>query len=78
MENSTRLVQGMEQAERATTKQTTEAEVVKQSMEEMKQSVGDISQSAASASNAAQTAEKEVEQSRTAGSNVCDSISNFK
>lgn len=65
MENSTRLVQGMEQAERATTKQTTEAEVVKQSMEEMKQSVGDISQSAASASNAAQTAEKEVEQSRT-------------
>jgi len=65
MENSTRLVQGMEQAERATTKQTTDAEIVKQSMEEMKQSVGDISQSAASASHAAQTAEKEVEQSRT-------------
>ncbi|MBH0020677.1 methyl-accepting chemotaxis protein [Pseudoalteromonas sp. SWXJ133] len=65
MENSTRLVQGMEQAERATTKQTTDAEVVKQSMEEMKQSVGDISQSAASASHAAETAEKEVEQSRT-------------
>ncbi len=64
MENSTRLVQGMEQAERATTKQTTDAEVVKQSMEEMKQSVGDISQSAANASQAAQTAEKEVEQSR--------------
>lgn len=65
MENSTRLVQGMEQAERATTKQTTDAEIVKQSMEEMKQSVGDISQSAASASHAAETAEKEVEQSRT-------------
>ena len=64
MENSTRLVQGMEQAERATTKQTTDAEIVKQSMEEMKQSVGDISQSAANASNAAETAEKEVEQSR--------------
>ncbi|KPH61793.1 chemotaxis protein [Pseudoalteromonas porphyrae] len=65
MENSTRLVQGMEQAEKATAKQTTEAEVVKQSMEEMKQSVGDISQSAANASRAAQTAEKEVEQSRS-------------
>jgi methyl-accepting chemotaxis protein len=65
MENSTRLVQGMEQAERATTKQTTDAEIVKQSMEEMKHSVGDISQSAASASNAAQTAEKEVERSRS-------------
>lgn len=65
MENSTRLVQGMEQAERATTKQTTDAEIVKQSMEEMKQSVGDISQSAANASHAAETAEKEVEQSRT-------------
>jgi len=65
MENSTRLVQGMEQAERATSKQTSDAEVVKQSMEEMKQSVGDISQSAASASHAAETAEKEVEQSRT-------------
>ena len=65
MENSTRLVQGMEQAERATTKQTTDAEIVKQSMEEMKQSVGDISESAANASHAAETAEKEVEQSRT-------------
>ena len=64
MENSTRLVQGMERAERATTKQATDADVVKQSMEEMKQSVGDISQSAASASNAVQTAEKEVDQSR--------------
>ena len=65
MENSTRLVQGMEQAERATTKQTTDAEIVKQSMEEMKQSVGDISESAANASHAADPAEKEVEQSRT-------------
>ncbi|KTF16248.1 methyl-accepting chemotaxis protein [Pseudoalteromonas sp. H105] len=65
MENSTRLVQGMEQAERATSKQTSDAEVVKQSMEEMKQSVGDISQSAANASRAAQTAEQEVEQSRS-------------
>ena len=64
-ESSTRLVQGMEQAEQATSKQTTDAEVVKQSMEEMKQSVGDISQSAANASYAAETAEKEVEQSRT-------------
>lgn len=65
MENSTRLVQGMERAEKATTKQTTDAEVVKHSMEEMRQSVADISQSAASASHAAQTAEQEVEQSRT-------------
>lgn len=64
-ESSTRLVQGMEQAERATSKQTSDAEIVKQSMEEMKQSVGDISQSAANASSAAETAEKEVEQSRT-------------
>lgn len=64
MENSTRLVQGMEQAERATTKQSTDAEIVRQSMEEMKQSVGDISKSAANASYAAETAEKEVEQSR--------------
>ncbi|AQQ01841.1 chemotaxis protein [Pseudoalteromonas aliena] len=65
MENSTRLMQGMEQAEKATTKQTTDAEIVKQSMEEMKQSVGDISQSAGNASHAVQTAEKEVEQSRS-------------
>ncbi|MBQ4833584.1 methyl-accepting chemotaxis protein [Pseudoalteromonas sp. MMG010] len=62
--NSTRLVQGMEKAEHATTKQASDAEVVKQSMEEMKLSVGDISQSAANASHAAQTAEKEVDQSR--------------
>ncbi len=64
-ESSTRLVQGMEQAETATSKQTSDAEIVKQSMEEMKQSVGDISQSAANASSAAETAEREVEQSRT-------------
>lgn len=63
-ESSTRLVQGMEQAERATSKQTSDAEIVRQSMEEMKQSVGDISQSAANASSAAETAETEVEQSR--------------
>ncbi|WP_404343142.1 methyl-accepting chemotaxis protein [Pseudoalteromonas mariniglutinosa] len=65
MENSTRLVQGMERAETATSKQTSDAEVVKQSMEEMRQSVSDISESAASASRAAQTAEAEVEQSRS-------------
>ncbi|MBE0363587.1 hypothetical protein PULV_a1050 [Pseudoalteromonas ulvae UL12] len=63
MENSTRLVQGMEKAESATNQQTRDAEVVRQSMEEMKQSVGDISSSAASAAQAAQTAEREVEQS---------------
>jgi methyl-accepting chemotaxis protein len=63
MENSTRLVQGMEKAERATTQQSTDAEIVRQSMEEMKQSVGDISGSAANAADAAQVAEKEVEQS---------------
>ena len=63
MENSTRLVQGMEKAENATNQQTSDAEVVRQSMEEMKQSVGDISSSAASAAQAAQTAEREVEQS---------------
>jgi methyl-accepting chemotaxis protein len=55
----------MERAERATTKQTSDAEIVKQSMEEMRQSVADISHSAANASQAAQTAEREVEQSRT-------------
>lgn len=65
MENSTRLVQGMERAEKATSKQSSDAEVVKHSMEEMRQSVGDISQSAATASRAAQTAEQEVEQSRS-------------
>ncbi len=63
MENSTRLVQGMERAESATNQQASDAEVVRQSMEEMKQSVGDISSSAASASEAAQLAEQEVEQS---------------
>lgn len=64
MENSTRLVQGMEKAESATHQQTSDAEIVHQSMEEMKQSVGDISHSAANASEAAQLAEKEVEQSK--------------
>jgi len=63
MENSTRLVQGMEKAESATTQQSSDAEIVRQSMEEMKQSVGDISGSAANAADAAQVAEKEVEQS---------------
>ncbi len=63
MENSTRLVQGMEKAEAATNQQSTDAEIVRNSMEEMKQSVGDISSSAANAAGAAQVAEKEVEQS---------------
>ncbi|QTH73097.1 methyl-accepting chemotaxis protein [Pseudoalteromonas xiamenensis] len=62
MENSTRLVQGMESAENATQQQSSDAEVVRHSMEEMKQSVGDISQSAASASQAAQLAEKGVDE----------------
>ncbi|CCQ10931.1 Methyl-accepting chemotaxis protein [Pseudoalteromonas luteoviolacea B = ATCC 29581] len=62
MENSTRLVQGMETAEKATQHQSSDAEVVRQSMEEMKQSVGDISQSAANASQAAQLAEKGVDE----------------
>lgn len=65
MENSTRLVQGMEKAESATHQQTNDAEVVRQSMEEMRQSVGDISHSASQASDAAQLAEQEVEQSKT-------------
>lgn len=65
MENSTRLVQGMEGAERATQQQSTDAEVVRHSMEEMKQSVGDISQSAANASQAAQLAERGVDQGLT-------------
>lgn len=65
MENSTRLVQGMEGAERATQQQSTDAEVVRHSMEEMKQSVGDISQSAASASQAAQLAERGVDEGLT-------------
>jgi len=63
MENSTRLVQGMEKAESATVQQSSDAEIVRQSMEEMKQSVGDISSSAAKAATAAQVAENEVEQS---------------
>lgn len=61
MENSTRLVQGMERAEGATNQQSHDAEIVRQSMEEMKLSVGDISNSAASAAEAARSAEKEVE-----------------
>ncbi len=61
MENSTRLVQGMENAESATNKQTHDAEIVRQSMEEMKASVGDISASAATAAEAAKSAESEVE-----------------
>ncbi len=65
MENSTRLVQGMEKAESATHQQTNDAEVVRQSMEEMRQSVGDISHSASQASDAAQVAEREVAQSKT-------------
>ncbi|BBN81639.1 hypothetical protein PA25_16240 [Pseudoalteromonas sp. A25] len=63
MENSTRLVQGMESAERATQQQSSDAEVVRNSMEEMKQSVGDISQSAASAFQAAELAENAVDES---------------
>jgi methyl-accepting chemotaxis protein len=63
-ENSTRLVTGMEQAESATNKQASDAEVVRQSMEEMKHSVSDISSSAALAAEAAQTAEREVEMSK--------------
>jgi methyl-accepting chemotaxis protein len=63
MENSTRLVQGMESAERATQQQSSDAEVVRNSMEEMKQSVGDISQSAATAFQAAELAENAVDES---------------
>lgn len=63
--SSTQLLQGMESAERATNQQSQDAEVVKQSMEEMKLSVGDISNSAASAAEAAQEAEKEVDVSQT-------------
>ncbi|CAM3999789.1 methyl-accepting chemotaxis protein [Pseudoalteromonas byunsanensis] len=63
MENSTRLVQGMESAESATQQQSSDAEVVRNSMEEMKQSVGDISQSAASAFQAAELAENAVDES---------------
>ncbi|MFC3033835.1 methyl-accepting chemotaxis protein [Pseudoalteromonas fenneropenaei] len=62
LENSTRLMHGMESAERATQQQSSDAEVVRHSMEEMKQSVGDISQSAANASQAAQLAERGVDQ----------------
>ncbi len=54
MKDSSRLVQGMEKAEGATNQQTHDAEVVRQSMEEMRLSVGDISHSASQASDAAQ------------------------
>ncbi|PHI35134.1 chemotaxis protein [Pseudoalteromonas sp. GCY] len=64
MKDSSRLVQGMEKAEGATNQQTHDAEVVRQSMEEMRLSVGDISHSASQASDAAQLAEQEVEQSK--------------
>ncbi|WP_448547844.1 methyl-accepting chemotaxis protein [Thalassotalea fusca] len=63
MENSTRLVQGMEKAERATNQQSNDAKVVHQSMEEMRHSASDISSSAINASEAAQAAEREVEES---------------
>ena len=63
MENSTRLVQGMEKAESATNQQSSDAKIVHQSMEEMRHSAGDISTSAVSASEAAQAAEREVEES---------------
>ena len=59
--SSDRLLQGMELAESATNKQSQDAEVVRQSMEEMKLSVGEISNSAATAAEAATRAEKEVE-----------------
>ncbi|TMO66682.1 methyl-accepting chemotaxis protein [Pseudoalteromonas aurantia] len=62
-QNSTRLVQGMQSAEQATQQQSSDAEVVRQSMEEMKQSVGDISQSAANAFQAAELAENAVDES---------------
>ncbi|MFY8273196.1 methyl-accepting chemotaxis protein [Pseudoalteromonas sp. SSDWG2] len=65
MENSTRLVQGMEKAESATHQQTNDADIVRQSMEEMRQSVSDISHSASQASDAAQLAEQEVAQSKS-------------
>ncbi|MCF2831919.1 methyl-accepting chemotaxis protein, partial [Pseudoalteromonas sp. DL2-H6] len=64
MKDSSRLIQGMEKAEGATNQQTHDAEVVRQSMEEMRLSVGDISHSASQASDAAQLAEQEVEQSK--------------
>ncbi|GEK10381.1 methyl-accepting chemotaxis protein [Pseudoalteromonas sp. McH1-7] len=64
MQDSSRLVKGMEKAEGATNQQTHDAEVVRQSMEEMRLSVGDISNSASQASDAAQLAEQEVEQSK--------------
>jgi len=63
-ESSTQLVRDMERAETATNKQSQDAEVVKQSMEEMKFSVSDISSSAASAAAAAEEAEREVEISK--------------
>ncbi|WP_440054004.1 methyl-accepting chemotaxis protein [Pseudoalteromonas sp. T1lg65] len=62
--DSGRLIEGMGKAESATNQQTHDAEVVRQSMEEMRLSVGDISQSASQASDAAQVAEQEVEQSK--------------
>lgn len=61
MDSSSSLVHGMEKAENATNKQSQDAEIVRQSMEEMKLSVGDISHSAASAAEAAKKAENEVE-----------------
>lgn len=63
-QSSNQLMQDMDSAEQATNKQSQDAEIVKQSMEEMKLSVSDISNSAASAADAAQEAEKEVDESQ--------------
>jgi len=63
-QSSNQLMQDMESAEKATNQQSQDAEIVRQSMEEMKLSVGDISNSAASAAGAAEAAEKEVDESQ--------------
>lgn len=63
LDNSTRLIQRMETAESAMHKQGEDAEVVRQSMEEMSHSVTDISNSASEAVTATNQAEQEANQS---------------
>lgn len=63
LDNSTRLIQRVETAEGAMHKQEVDADLVKQSMNEMTISVGEISNSASEAASATEQAETEAKQS---------------
>ena len=63
LDNSTRLIQRVETAETAMHKQEEDAELVKNSMNDMQNSVADISNSASEAASATEQAENEAKQS---------------